>query len=85
MFLLPIDSSEEREEEEEQEAASMREMAAVVLVLRTGKNSDVKLFEQAYIIVVHQIGLLKIGLYKSVDRFQSPKNTLYHLPPHDLP
>ena len=48
MFLLPIDSSEEREEEEEQEAASMREMAAVALVLRTGENSDVELFEQAY-------------------------------------
>ena len=47
MFLLPIDSSEDREEEE-QEAASMREMAAVALVLRTGKNSDVELFEQAY-------------------------------------
>ena len=47
MFLLPIDSSAE-EREEEQEAASMREMAAVVLVLRTGKDSDVELFEQAY-------------------------------------
>ena len=43
MFLLPIDSSVE-----EQEAASMREMAAVVLVLKTGKNYDVELFEQAY-------------------------------------
>ena len=47
MFLLPIDSSEEREEEE-QEAASMREMAAAILVLRTGENSDVELFEQVY-------------------------------------
>ena len=43
MFLLPIDSSVE-----EQEAASMREMAAVVLVLRTGKISDIKFVEQAY-------------------------------------
>ena len=48
MFLLPLDSSEEREEEQEQEAAPMREMAAAVLVLRTGENSDVELFEQVY-------------------------------------